>query len=148
MADVSSQLARLNGTNAPTNYIQQDAYLVDLAVLTALLPIGTHTLFKLPKGAMLTGIKLLSISAVTSGGSATLALKANVGGTAGGVGSSIAVADLAAGNVNCLSPSAIKAYSATEEIEIQVTVATAALTGGKLMVVAEYIPAASFQERG
>lgn len=147
--DITAKETIVKGVNSPNNYIRSEARLIDGAENAGLLTVETHSLFVIPKGNMLTGLKVVALAAVTSDGSATLQFKAKIGDAAEAVnGTAIAVANLAKGDVHVLPVAAIKGYDADNDTTIQLTVAVAALTALKVLVVAEYIPVVEFMTAG
>jgi len=146
--DITAKETLVKGVNSPNNYIRSEARLIDGAENSGLLTVETHSLFVIPKGNMLTGLKVVALAAVTSGGSATLQFKASISDTAEAIHTAIAVANLAKGDVHVLPVTAIKGYDAEADTTIQLTVAVAALTALKVLVVAEYIPVVEFMTAG
>lgn len=146
--DITAKETIVKGVNSPNNYIRSEARLIDGAENAGLLTVETHSLFVIPKGNMLTGLKVVALAAVTSDGSATLQFKAKIGAAAEAVHTAIAVADLAKGDVHVLPVAAIKGYDADADTTIQLTVGVAALTALKVLVVAEYIPVVEFMTAG
>lgn len=146
--DITAKETIVKGVNSPNNYIRSEARLIDGAENAGLLTVETHSLFVIPKGNMLTGLKVVALAAVTSDGSATLQFKANIGDAAEAVHTAIAVANLAKGDVHVLPVAAIKGYDADNDTTIQLTVGVAALTALKVLVVAEYIPVVEFMTAG
>lgn len=146
--DITAKETIVKGVNSPNNYIRSEARLIDGAENAGLLTVETHSLFVIPKGNMLTGLKVVALAAVTSDGSATLQFKASINSTAEAIHTAIAVANLAKGDVHVLPVAAIKGYDADNDTTIQLTVAVAALTALKVLVVAEYIPVVEFMTAG
>ena len=141
-ADITGVNTVVFGVNSPNNYIRSEAHLIDGSENAGVLAADTHSLFKIPKGNMLTGLKVCALASTTSEGSATVQFKAKVGSSAAEAinGTAIAKADLAAGDVVCIPVEKIKGYDASGDTVIQMTVGTAALTAVKLLIVAEYLP--------
>ena len=77
--DITAKETIVKGVNSPNNYIRSEARLIDGAENAGLLTVETHSLFVIPKGNMLTGLKVVALAAVTSDGSATLQFKAKIG---------------------------------------------------------------------
>lgn len=146
--DITAKETIVKGVNSPNNYIRSEARLIDGAENAGLLTVETHSLFVIPKGNMLTGLKVVALDAVTSDGSATLQFKAKIGDTAGAIHTAIAVANLAKGDVHVLPVAAIKGYDADADTTIQLTVAVKPLTALKVLVIAEYIPVVEFMTAG
>jgi len=149
-ADITGKDTVVRGVNSPNNYIRSEAHLIDGTENAGVLAADTHSLFKLPKGTMLTGLKICALGNTTSAGSATLQFKAKIGTAAAEAinASAIGKADLQAGDVVCIPVDKIKTYDTDNETVVQLTVATAALTALKLIVVAEYIPVTEFMTAG
>lgn len=149
MADITNINIKVPGVNTATNYVQQYAFMVDFATLSGIAATGTHNIVKLPKGEALQSLKIFAVEGATSGGSATLQFKLSVNGTVGNVNSSaVALAGLAKGMVQNFAVTNIKAFDAEAEAILQLVVGSAAYTGGKLLLIAETIPAESFVTNG
>lgn len=146
--DITAKATLVKGVNSLNNFTRSEAHLIDGSEHAGILTVATHNLFVIPKGNMLTGLKVVALSAVTSDGSATVQFKANINSTAEAIHTAIAVANLAAGDVHVLPVAAIKGYDADHDTTIQLTVAVAALTALKVLVVAEYIPVVEFMTAG
>lgn len=145
--DVYTQIPRLNGINQE-NYVRHEAFLVDLKEVSDAQAVGTHTIALLPRGSAVLGLKVVVLDAVTSSGAATLAFKAQVGvGTAAAVGGSLALSSLAKGCGHALSVAG-GVVQGDGDVKLQMTVGTAAITGGRLMVVADTIPVSEYLENG
>ncbi|MGN0878444.1 MAG: hypothetical protein ACI4WT_03175 [Oligosphaeraceae bacterium] len=145
--DVYTQIPRLNGINQE-NYVRHEAFLVDLKEVSDAQAVGTHTIALLPRGSAVLGLKVVSLDAVTSSGSATLAFKVQIGaGTAAAIGGSLALSALAKGCGHALSAAGGVVHG-DGDVRLQVTVGTAAVTGGRLMVVADTIPVSEYLENG
>lgn len=145
--DVYTQIRRLNGINQE-NYVRHESFLVDLKEVSDAQAVGTHTIALLPRGSAVLGLKVVVLDAVTSSGAATLAFKAQVGvGTAAAVGGSLALSALAKGCGHALS-AAGGVVQGDGDVKLQMTVGTAALTGGRLMVIADTIPVSEYLENG
>lgn len=142
MADITNKNIAVPGVNSATNFVRERAFLLDMDTTAEIAAVGTHDLVKLPAGEALTGLKVIVIAPATSGGAATAQFKVNgasVNSTA------LALAGLGEGMVHCFGVSGVKAYG---ENTLQLTVGTAAYTGGKLLVIAETIPAEMFVTNG
>lgn len=148
--DLTGILARMKGTNSDTNYKQLDAYVVNAAENAGILTVETHDLVKVPAGKAVVGITAVLLSDATSEGSATLQFKAKVGsGTAEAVnGTAYAVAAMKSGKVYRLPFQAVSGYAEADATVIQITVAGAAFTALKFMLLVETIPLDSFLSRG
>ena len=149
-ADITTKDTLVKGVNSENNYIRSEAHILDGVENPGILAADTHSLFKIPKGNALVGLKVISLATATSGGSATVQFKTKVGTASAEAinGSAIALAKLAAGEVHNFNAAAIVTYSATADTTIQMTVGTAALTAVKLLVIAEYIPVDMFMTAG
>lgn len=145
--DVYTQIPRLNGINQE-NYVRHEAFLVDFKEVSDAQAVGTHTIALLPRGSAVLGLKVVVLDSVTSSGAATLAFKAQVGvGTAAALGGSLALSALAGGCGHVLSPAG-GTVRGDGDVKIQVTVGTAALTGGRMMVIADTVPVSEYLENG
>lgn len=149
-ADITANDTVVRGVNSPNNYVRSEAHLIDGTENAGILAADTHSLFKIPKGTMLTGLKICALENTASSGSATLQFKAKIGSAAAEAinSSAIGKADLQKGDVVCIPVDKIKTYDADTETVVQLTVATADLTALKLLVVAEYIPVTEFMTAG
>lgn len=142
MADITNKNISVPGVNSNTSFLKQYAFLLDFGTFAEIAAVGTHDLVKLPAGEALMTLKVVVVDKVTSGGAATAQFKVNgaaVNSTA------VALAGLAAGYTHNLNVSGVAAYG---ENTLQLTVGTAAYTGGKLLVVAETLPADLFVTNG
>lgn len=149
MADITNINIRIPGVNAATNFVQEYAFGIDFVTLSGIAATGTHSIFKLPKGEALVGLRVIAVESATSGGAATLQFKVSVNGTAANINSStVALAGLAKGMVQRFNASGIKTFDSDVESVIQMTVGTAAYTGGKLLVIAETIPVDAYKING
>ena len=149
MADITNVNTRVPGVNTATNYVKQEAHAFDFANLAAIGEVGTHDIIKLPQGTALQCLRVFALEGATSSGAATLQFKLSVGGTATAINSStIALAGLAKGMAHNIVASGIKAFDADSQAVIQITVGGAAYTGGKILVIAETIPAIDFVTAG
>lgn len=142
MADITNKNIDVPGVNSNTNFLKQYAFELDFNTMSEIAATGTHDLKKLPAGEALVGFKVVVIEKAASGGAATAQFKVN--GTAIN-STAVALAGLAAGFVHNLNVSGVAAYG---ENTIQLTVGTAALTGGKLLCIAETIPGDMFITAG
>lgn len=142
MADITNKNITVPGVNSATNFVKQYAYLLDMTTFSEIAEVGTHDLAKLPAGEALVGLKAVVINKMTSGGAATAQFKVNgaaINSTA------LALSGLTDGLTHNFNVSGIAAYG---ENTLQLTVGTAAFTGGKLLVVAETLPAEMFVTNG
>jgi hypothetical protein len=142
MADITNKNIDVPGVNSATNFIKQYAFEVDFNTMSEIAEAGTHKLKRLPPGEAVVGLKVVVIEKAASGGAATAQFKVNenaVNTTA------LALAALADGFTHNFNVSGIAAYGTNT---IQLTVGTAAFTGGKLLVVAETLPAELFVTAG
>lgn len=142
MADITNKNITVPGVNSATNFVKQYAYLLDMTTFSEIAEVGTHDLAKLPAGEALVGLKAVVIDKMTSGGAATAQFKVNgavINSTA------LALSGLADGLTHNFNVSGIAAYGKNT---LQLTVGTAAFTGGKLLVVAETLPAEMFVTNG
>ena len=142
MADITNKNIAVAGVNSATNFIKQYAYMLDMNTMADIASTGTHDLVKLPAGEALVGLKVVVIEKAASGGAATAQFKVNgsaINSTA------IALAGLAEGFTHNLNVAGIAAYG---ENTLQLTVGGAAYTGGKLLVIAETLPAEMFVTNG
>jgi len=146
--DITAKDTVVKGVNSPNNYIRSEAHLIDGAENSGILAAETHDLFKIGAGNALTALKVVSLADTTSSGSATVQFKVKIGANAEALHTAIGKADLAAGDVVDLPVGKIKAYDASNDTVIEVTVGTADLTALKLLVIAEYIPVKAFMTAG
>lgn len=142
MADITNRNIAVPGVNSATNFTRQYAYLLDMNTMSAIAEVGTHNLVNLPEKEALTALKIVVIEKATSSGSATAQFKVN--GTAIN-STALALSGLAVGMSHNINVSGIAAYGNNT---LQLTVGTAAYTGGKLLVIAETIPAEMFVTNG
>lgn len=142
MADITNKNITVPGVNSTTNFVKQYALLLDMNTMSEIAETGTHDIFALPPGEALVGLKIVVIEKATSGGSATAQFKVN--GSAVNT-TALALAALADGFTHNLNVAGIAAYG---ENKIQLTVGSAAYTGGKFLVVAETLPAEMFVTAG
>lgn len=98
---------------------------------------ATHALCDVPKGAIVLGFAARVVESATSDGSATVRL--GFTGVAGQLTAATAVASVTAGTV--MVASAPVTYTLTANDTFDLTVGTAALTGGVIDVFLTYIPA-------
>lgn len=142
MADITNKNIRVPGVNSNTNFTREYAFELDFGVNADISAVDTHELVKLPADEALTGLKVIVIEKATSGGAATAQFKVNsstINSTA------LALAGLNEGMVHSFNVSGVKAYG---ENTLQLTVGGAAYTGGRLLVIAETIPAKMFVTAG
>ena len=142
MADITNRKISVPGVNAAANFVKQYAYMLDFTNLAEIAKTGTHKLVNLPAGEALMALKVVVIDKVTSGGAATVQFKVN---GAAVTAAPVALAGLGDGFTHNLNISGIAAYG---ENTLQLTVGTADLTGGKLLVIADTIPAEMFVTNG
>jgi hypothetical protein len=142
MADITNRNIAVPGVNSATNFTKQYAFLLDMNTMSAIAEVGTHSLVNLPEKEALTALKIVVIEKATSSGAATAQFKVN--GTAVN-SSALALSALADGYTHNINVSGVAAYGANT---LQLTVGTAAYTGGKLLVIAETIPAEMFVVNG
>lgn len=147
-ADITAKDTLVKGVNSMNQYTRYKAHLIDGTEHSGILASDTHDLFTIPKGNMLTGLKLVAKADTTSSGSATVQFKAKIGSTAEAIHTAIGKGDLATGDVFACDVQKIKAYDPDNDIIIQMTVGTAALTALKLFVIVEYIPVDEFLNAG
>lgn len=142
MADITNKNILIPGVNSATNFVQEYAVELDLGAMAEIAATGTHDLLKLPAGVALVGLKAVVVDAVTSGGAGTVQFKVNgsaVNSTA------LSIAQLAKGMVHTMGVNGIAAYG---ENTLQLTVGTAALTGGKVLLIVETLPVDMFVTAG
>lgn len=146
MADLITKIPRANGTNAMTNYVKSDCYIVDGGENADALAVGSHSIAVVPAGYAIVGVKLVGLDTATSSGSATLAVTASVGSaSAVAVGSSLALTKLAKGCVNVVAPAGTAVFSFTEDTKVNIVVGTAAFTALNVAVIVDTIPIGDFQ---
>lgn len=146
MADVTTKVARMNGFYQPNTLVKTTVHLLDFGAAPDAMGVDTHDLVKIPAGHAVTGVTVVPLVAFTSDGNATLTIKVKAGTeTAASIGSAIAKANLAAGKVTKLIPSAgaqlLKDTNGiyAEEV-LQATVGAAAFTAGKALIIIDAIP--------
>ena len=142
MADITNKNIAVPGVNSATNFVRERAFMLNMDTTAEIAATGTHDLVKLPAGEALIGLKVIVIAPVTSGGAATAQFKVNGNAINS---SALALAGLGEGMVQTFGVAGVKAYG---ENTLQLTVGTAAYTGGKLLVIAETIPAEMFVTNG
>lgn len=146
MADITNKNISVPGVNSWTTYVKQRSFLLSFANMSEIAAVGTHDLVDFEDGEALVGLRVIAIDGATSGGAATAQFKWSVDGTSANINSSTyALSGLAAGMVQNAVVSGVKAYG---KGTLQLTVGTAAFTGGKLLVIAETIPAKLFVTNG
>jgi hypothetical protein len=149
MADVTNLNFRVPGVNTATNYLKQESFVLDFVTASGIAEVGTHSWIKLKKGDALQTLRVIALDGATSSGSATLQFKLAFDGTAANINSTaFALAGLAKGITQNVVVNGIKTFDSEYEGVIQVTVGTAAFTGGKFLVIAETIPAEAFVTNG
>ena len=144
MADITNKDITVPGVNSNANFVKNQAFELDFDNVAAITATGTHDVIKVPAGETLVGLKVIVVGAVTSGGAGTVQFK--VGGNAIN-STALALAGLAKGFVHNFTVSGVNGYS-NGSVPIQLTVGTAALTGGKLLCIAETIPGDMFITAG
>jgi hypothetical protein len=142
MADITNKNIQIPGVNSDTNYVQERAYMLNMNTNADIASVGTHKIVALPEGEALVGLKVIVVEGITSGGAATVQFKLN---DAAINSSALALAGLATGYVHKLNVAGLKGYGANT---LQLTIGTAAITGGKIMVIAETIPVNMFITNG
>ena len=60
-ADITAKDTVVRGVNSPNNYVRSEAHLIDGTENAEILAADTHSLFKLPKGTMLTALKICAL---------------------------------------------------------------------------------------
>lgn len=96
---------------------------------------------RIPSGAVITGGYIKVVTALTSGGSATIAVQVNA---ANDISTAVAVASWTTGIKNVLPAPTTGAVTTSTRVlttaarDISIVIATAALTAGKFHVVLEY----------
>ena len=147
--DITGKDTVIKGVNSPNNYVRSVAHLIDGTEHAGILAVDTHDLFRIPKGNMLKGLTILALDSATSSGAATIQFKAKTGSSAEAVNATaIGVANLAKGDAIAIPVEKIKAYDPENDIIIQMTVGTAALTAIRILIVAEYLPVTEFLTAG
>lgn len=146
MADITNKDITVPGVNSWTTFVKQKSLLLDFSALSAISAVGTHSLCEFPDGEALVGLRVFAITGATSGGAATAQFKWEVGGTVTTINSTaFALSGLAEGMVqNVVATSGKLLGKGT----LQLTVGTAAYTGGKLLVIVETVPAKMFVTNG
>ena len=147
MADVTNKETRVPGVNQDTNFVKQEANMVDAAGL-GVTAVGTHDLFKLPAGVMLTGFRAAVLDEAVGSG-ATIQFKAAMNGSSVNLTSATAVSALGSGATINVPVADANGYDAVGSgAIIQMAVGTSALTSFKALAITEYIPVKDYLERG
>ena len=147
MADITGKDTAVKGVNS-VNYVRYFAHTINGTENSEILATGTHDLFKIPAGFMLTGLKAVALADTTSSGSATIQFKLKIGESAEAINSAVGKADIQTGDVINAAVTAIKGYSADSDLIVELTVGTAALTAIDLLVIAETVPVKEFLTAG
>lgn len=147
MADITGNETTVKGVNS-VNYVRYFAHRINGAEHSGILATGTHDLFKIPAGNLLTGIKAVALANTTSSGSATIQFKLKIGDAAEAIGSAVGKADIQAGDSINAAVTGIKAYSGDDDLVVELVVGTAALTAVDLLVIAETVPVKEFITAG
>lgn len=147
MADITGKDISVKGVNS-VNYVRSFAFRADGKENSEILGTGTHDLFKIPGGHYLTGLKVVSLGATTSSGSATVQFKVKIGTDSEAVADATGKTDLQAGDSLILPVTGIKSYSGEGDLTIQLVVGTADLTVLDLLIIAETIPVTEFITAG
>jgi hypothetical protein len=148
MADLTNRNYQVPGVNSDTNYLKQRAFMLDLGD-AAIAAVDTHDFATIPAGEAIANLRIVVLEAVTSSGSGTLQFKASFNKVAEALHqSALAVANLAAGDVHNVAVAGVKGVDMAYEGVLQLTVGSAALTGGKVLVIVETLPAADFVRKG
>jgi hypothetical protein len=146
MADITNKNIQIPGVNSSTNYVQQRAYILNFNTAADITAVDTHAIVSIPAGEALTGLKVIVVEDITSSGSATVQFK--LSGTAIN-STAISLTNLKKGYATAFNAANIKNNIDDETANIlQLTVGSAAITGGKIMVIAETIPVDSFINAG
>jgi hypothetical protein len=148
MADITNKNLQIPGVNSNTNYKIERAYLLNFGTNAEVAEVGTHDLQKIPAGEAVVGFKIVSVDTVTSGGAGTVQFKLKNGTAVGNLNSStVALASLAQGMAHSINVNGINTYGENDNV-LQLTVGTANLTGGKLLIIVETLPVKSFITNG
>lgn len=140
--DLTSLDIRVNGSNAETNYTQNDCFKLDIAKQGLTDASGSHTVAKLPAGSVITGARLVVLEAFAGTG-ASVQVKA--GATV--LGEAKSVSALTKGASIALAAST--AYDPDNEVEIKFEeTAAKALTSGVALLFIDYIPVKQFVTAG
>lgn len=145
-ADLTALDIRVNGVNADSTPVRTDAYLIDVAD-NGVTEVGTHKIANLPKGVAVVAARLTAIVAVAGGTGATVKVGVTDGTQTADVGSATAITSLDKNAVVTLSANG-KTYFPETEPKVTITVATAALTGGKLLLEVDTVPVAAMLTKG
>lgn len=148
MADVTNKETKVPGVNQETHYIKREAHIIDAAGL-GVTAVGTHDLFVLPRGGMITAVRAAMLGAGSGSSGATVQFKAQINGSSVALNSATAITALGSGAVINAPVSGVAAYDVVGSgAVIQLAVASAALTDFKALVVVESIPVADYLELG
>ena len=147
MADVTNKETRVPGVNQDTNYIRQEAHIIDAAGL-GVTAVGTHELFVVPQGGMLTNFRVAMLGAGSGSANANVKFQATVNGSAVELTSGAAMAAYGSGAcINIPVNGAVRDLVGSGAV-IQMVVASAALIDFKALVIAESIPVEDYLTLG
>lgn len=139
MANVTNKETRVPGVNQDTNYIRQESHIIDAAGL-GVTAVGTHELFIVPAGGMLTNFRMAMLGAGSGSSGATVKFAATVNSSSVDLTSAIAVTSFGSGAcINTAVNGAVRDLIGSGAV-IQMVVASAALIDFKALVIAEGIP--------
>lgn len=140
--DLTSLDIRVNGSNAETNYTQNDCFKLDIAQQGLTDKSGSHTVAKLPAGSIVTGARLVVLEAFVGTG-ASVQVKA--GSTVLGEAKDVSALTIGAN----IALAASTAYDPANEVVIKFEeTKDAALTSGVALLFIDYIPVKQFVTAG
>lgn len=147
MADVTNMETKVPGVNQDTNYIRQEAHIIDAAGL-GVTAVGTHELFVVPAGGMLVNFRVAMLGAGSGSANANVKFQATVNGSAVDLTSGAAMASFGSGAcINAPVNGAVRDLVGSGAV-IQMVVASAALIDFKALVIAESIPVEDYLTLG
>ena len=147
MADVTNKETRVPGVNQETHYIKREAHIIDAAGL-GVTAVGTHELFIVPAGGMLTDFRVAMLGAGSGSANANVKFQATVNGSAVELTSGAAMTAYGSGAcINAPVNGAVRDFIGSGAV-IQMVVASAALIDFKALVVVESIPVQDYLELG
>lgn len=138
MADISTiTKAKPSAYDSFVRLGKEYQYIFDFTdeMLADIRAVGTHNLIKVPKNKALIGFKIIVLADVTSAGAVTLQVKHGVAN----ITSAIAKASLVKGVVFNYPSQSIVTWNETADTTIDVIIGTAALTGGKVLLIPDLI---------
>lgn len=146
MADITAYDTRINGVNQDTDFVREEAHVIDFGLYSEIAEAGTHDLFVLPVGEAVIGIRVIGLESLDAG-TLQFLLKHGDEEAVTVNETALTTAELAEGVVNELAVSGIKAYDGENTCTVQATVGSA-ITEGKILIIIETIPVLDFLTNG